>query len=172
MTLVMVTSVDGKITHGDDSDVSSWSSVEDQEHFRHLIEDASVIVMGRKTYEVAKEGMEHRAGRLRVVMTRTPGKFEHEQKLGMLEFTHESPRELVQRLKKNVLVVGGSEVSTAFLRANLVTRLLLTIEPWVFGEGKSLFGDEVPGVALHLVKSQQLNSRGTLLLEYKVAYED
>ncbi len=162
VTLVMVMSVDGKITFGNDPDVSSWSSGEDQEHFGKLIDEAKVVVMGRKTYEVVKHLMEHKKGRVRIVMTKSPEKY---QSMKWVKFTDQIPKE------KEMLVVGGSEIATLFLQRKLVSRLVLTIEPVVFGAGENLLSDLVDNVQLRLISSKKLNQRGTLLLEYEVRYE-
>ena len=163
VTLVMVMSVDGRVTRGDEVDVRPWSSREDQEHFAVLVEAAEVIVMGRKTYEVAKHLMEHKFGRVRIVMTRHPENYNDNK---WVKFTNKIPR------MKNMLVVGGSEVAAIFLREKLITRLLVTVEPVVFGGGKNLLNGLITGVNLKLEKFRQLNDQGTLLLEYRVEYED
>ena len=160
----MVLSVDGKITQGDNPDVGLWTSAEDKAHFRRLVEGAKVIVMGRKTYEMAKDQMEHKQGRLRIVVTRSPEKYAQESKEGMLEFMDQLPR------YENMLVVGGSEVAAMFLRAKMITRLFLTMEPEVFGAGKTLLARVIENVHLELKSVKKLNKQGTLLIEYGVSY--
>lgn len=170
--LLMVSSINGKITKGDAPDVYKWSSAEDSELFSKAVEKHNVIVMGRKTYEAGKPRRILKPGKLRVVLTRNPRAFEPEVREGMLEFTNESPRDVVKRFEKlgykEMLLVGGSEVNAMFLRDKLVDEIHLTIEPVLFGKGKNLIGEENLASKLKLISLQRLNSRGTLHLIYKV----
>lgn len=161
--LVMVMSVDGKITMGENPDVSGWTSREDKAHFKQLLDWARVVVMGRRTYEVAKDAMEHKDGRLRIVITRNPEKY---QSTEYIKFTDKLPK------YADMLVVGGSEIATKYLKEKLITRILLTIEPWVFGKGISLLNGLIDNVCLKLESVKRLNRKGSLLLEYRVEYED
>src|SRR5688572_20802768 len=100
LSLVAVTSVDGKLTRGDQSDIYSWTSVEDQQHFSQMIRDHSLIIMGRKTYEAAQGKIKLQAGKLRVVMTHHPEMYVEEAVPGQLEFTSSQPSELVSQLEE------------------------------------------------------------------------
>jgi len=167
--LIAVTSRDGKITRGYSSDNQTWTSPEDKDFFTSQIAAASLIVMGRLTYESIKTHIKHQQGRLRVVMTSTPQDFQDEAIEGALEFTSESPKELVKRFENEhneMLVVGGSKVFTDFVRDGLIDEMYLTIEPLYFGEGKPLFTDENIKIDMAFNWRRVLNDRGTLLLKY------
>jgi dihydrofolate reductase len=175
ITLAMVTSVNGHITDGGDTDIYAWTSNEDQAHFFGLIKAHSIIIMGRKTYSQNKSVIKLESGKTRFVLTRHPELYESESVPGQLEFTSELPEQLVARLAiekpEKILVVGGSEVCSQFLKEGLIDRIVLTIEPYIFGLGVSLIPPQELAVKLRLVKSKQLNKRGTLLLEYEVVKE-
>lgn len=171
ITLVVATSLDGKITMGDNPDVHVWTSPEDTEHFRSFLQSASLITMGRKTYDAMKDTMKHKPGRLRIVFTRDPHEFEKERIEGQLEFTSEAPKELVDRLSvkfKEMLLVSGAEVTTAFFKAGLIDEIYQTLEPWIFGAGKPVVLPEDLNIKLQLIDMKKLNEKGTLLLHYKV----
>ena len=88
--------------------------------------------MGRKTYEAAH--IQLKPGILRIVLTHNPQKGVP----GILEFTDETPRELVNRLKnkyKQMLLLGGSDIATQFFEEKLIDEVWLTIEPKIFGSG-------------------------------------
>src|SRR3989344_5509114 len=95
--LVMVSSLDGKITWGEDPDIHQWTSKEDQDYFHNLIETNSLVVMGRKTYEAASPRPQ--AGKLRIVVTNNPDKFKDKSIAGQLEFTNEPVKVLAGRLQ-------------------------------------------------------------------------
>lgn len=175
ITLVMVETLDGKTTWWQEPTVHGWSSPEDQRHFVHLKEKYNLLVMGRKTYESVKAKIVPTAGFLRIVMTQKPEDFSKETVAGQIEFTNESPELLVQKLSArgftSMLLVGGSEVNEAFLKKQLITTCMVTIEPRFFGTGKSIFAETNVDIPLQLTRATQLNNQGTLLLEYTVLYD-
>ncbi|MBI4033148.1 MAG: dihydrofolate reductase [Candidatus Blackburnbacteria bacterium] len=170
--LVMVSSLNGKITKGRASNIYSWTSKEDSKLFFRLVEKHNLIVMGRKTYEAIRENIELRPDKLRIVLTKDPQKFASDTVPGSLEFSNESPAELLSRLQRigytEMLLVGGGEVNALFLKSSLVDELYLTIEPIIFGTGKTLVADEELDVSLKLIGVKKLNKKGTLHLRYRV----
>src|SRR3989344_2787374 len=124
LILVMVTSLDGRSTRGNETDNHTWTSPEDQKHFVETIEKAKLLIMGSKTFDAAKENMKHREGRLRVIITRTPEKYDDEKINGKLEFTNENPTDLIKRLEgqgfSEGYLVGGAHTNTEFLKLGLI----------------------------------------------------
>jgi dihydrofolate reductase len=169
--MVDVISADGKMTKGDDPDLHSWTSEEDFAHFMELIHQHRVIVMGSKTYDAARP--KPQAERLRIVLTSDPGRYATQAVPGSLEFVTETPQAVVERLTgmghDALLLVGGGQTNAEFLQAHLVDELYLTIEPVVFGRGVDLLGGIACDAKLQLLSVKQLNSRGTLLVRYRLA---
>lgn len=171
--MVMVMSVDGKITRGDDPNIHTWTSQEDQKHFFSLLEKSELVVMGSKTFEVARKKINLELKTFRIVLTGNPARYKIYQVLGKLEFTSEKPKQLVKRLEKKgyktMLLVGGPTLNGSFLKDNLVDELYLTVEPKLFGSGKNLVEGVRIDKNLTLISIKKLNKRGTLLLKYKAA---
>lgn len=172
VTLVMVQSLDGKITH---PSRLRWSSLEDQSHFNTLKNTHTVLIMGRKTYDTVKDSFRNTPQILRVVMTRHQKRHKHRALAGQLEFTNESPSALLQRLETlgydRALLVGGSEINTLFLREKLISDCYITVEPRLFGKGAGVCSAASLDIRLKLHAVTRLNPRGTLLLHYTVDYE-
>lgn len=170
--LAAVVSADGKITRGSRPDVSEWTSAADKKHFARLVEESDAIVMGRQTYAAARKNMKLSPKRLRIVITRNPGKYRKSEVPCQLEFSNDSPRAIVRRFsrqgRRRVLVAGGAEVNALFLKANLVQRIELTVEPKIFGAGKSVVSPVTMTKNLRLISVCRLNRKGTLLLRYKI----
>ena len=170
--MVMLSSVDGKTTQGNNKNVYVWSSKEDQKHFFSLIQKNNLIVMGRATYEASKPVIKLEKGKLRIVLTRSPNKYSNQSVKDQLEFSDESPNKLLKRLLAlnygNILLVGGSTTNGLFLKQNLVDKLYLTIEPKIFGSGKNLVDGQLLNTKLHLISVKKINKAGTLLLKYKI----
>lgn len=160
--------MDGKLTRHDESDIYKWTSDEDHEHFRGLIAASDVLVMGRGTYEAIKAATNPNT--LRLVLTTTPQKFQDRVIEGQLEFYNETPAGVAERLSsrgyKKVLIVGGTGTISPFLASQLVDYFYLSVEPYIFGEGKPLAAGRLDS-GFRLVSSRQLNERGTMLLTYK-----
>lgn len=174
LTLMMVGSLDGRTTKGDLPGASNIGSSEDFLHFTQIIESAKLIIMGSTTYENHKHLMEHKEGRTRIIVTSNPSRYDQEKIPGKLEFTSETPTALIQRLVEQGFpegyLVGGAITNTEFLKEKLITEIWQTIEPKILGTGKGIVGEENVDIELQLISSEKLNSRGTLLLKYKVTY--
>ncbi|MDO8482423.1 MAG: dihydrofolate reductase family protein [bacterium] len=169
--LVMVMSADGKTTAGKNGRVHDWSSSEDQRYFSALIKKSELVIMGRKTFLAARRNMKLSPTIHRIVLTRKPLRYKKFEVSKQLEFTDESPQALVKRLEKyyqTALLVGGSEINSAFLKASLIDELWLTIEPLILENGKTLFSKDTPNKRMRLLHSKRLNKSGTLLLKYTV----
>ncbi len=173
VTLVAVISLNGKITWGSKGP-QAWASKEDQDHFFELIQQSSLIVMGRQTYETSREVIKLTPGKLRIVLTTHPEKYAADSVPGQLEFKNESPAELVQRMSSSgyqeMLLVGGGKLNSAFLEAELVTDLLLTVEPVIFDTGIDVADSTIGFRKLRLQSSKKLNDMGTMLLHFKTSY--
>lgn len=171
VTMVMLSSADGKTTRGSEFNIYSWTSAEDQKYFFQLIKKSNLIVMGSSTYEAVNKIIKLEIRKLRIVLTRHPEKYKSKTVIGQLEFSKETPKELVNRLSKlgykKILLVGGSKINGLFLKENLVDEFYLTIEPRIFGSGKNIVDQPLLGVQLQLTSIKKLNRSGTVLLKYK-----
>ena len=174
IVLTYAATLNAKITKGDDADVSKWTSIEDKKHFKKLRSQFNLIIRSSKTYEVSKSYDKPRAGRLIVVLTRDPAKYESEKVDGQLEFSNEPVSDLIKRLgnqgyDKALLAVGG-KISALFLQDKLINEFRLTLEPKMFGEGVNMIGEGNFEVEFKLDSMEKLNDKGTLLLTYSVIY--
>lgn len=167
----MVLSVDGKSTK-EDKGPKHWASKEDQQHFFKTLGKSKLIVMGGNSYRESQSVIKPSPTQLRIVLTRNPQKYKKYMVRGQLEFRDNSPLELVKSLEKQgykeMLLVSGENLNSEFMKSNLITDLWLTIEPKIFGKGKSLMSVENFDVRLKLTSIKKLNRKGTLLLKYKV----
>lgn len=172
LILVMVTSVDGRSTHGAEEGTHNWNSEEDKKHFREVIDDGKLLIMGSTTYEQARSMMVHSEGKLRVVITRDPSKYEKEKIPGKLEFSNENPKSLLERLGSQGFskgyLLGGAHTNTEFFKQNLISEIWITIEPKILGVGNGLLGEEWMDIDLKLLSADRLNKNGTLLLKFKL----
>jgi dihydrofolate reductase len=81
-----------------------------------------------------------------------------------------SPQEAVDFLQDKVdtlLLVGGSEINTAFAKAGLINEIVLILEPWVVGQGVKLFAEDKFELALTYKSAEELEG-GRIKLTYEV----
>lgn len=171
LTLIQVSSLDGTTNQGGNEDHHEWTSKEDQDMFYEILNKATLIIMGTNTYLAVKDFIVHKDGQIRMIMTRDPKKYADQEIPGKLEFTNESPKDLLSRFEKKGikegLLVGGATTNTSFFKEKLVTNIIQTIEPVIVGPGIGSIVDKNL-VKLQLESFEKLNVRGTLLLKYKV----
>ncbi|MDX2110663.1 MAG: dihydrofolate reductase family protein [Verrucomicrobiota bacterium] len=172
IVLIAVQSIDGFITRHDEAG-AGFASPADQAWFRTALDHCDAVVMGSRTYAHARttirESLRHNVNRY--VLTREPTKWAADVVPGKLEFTSEEPSLFATRMRhagcKRLGVLGGGQVNAAFLRANLVDALWLTIEPRLFGHGVALCP-----IRLDLeweLLEQRLLSPSVILLTYRRA---
>ncbi len=168
--LIFVSTLDGKVTKWGDSHIKLWSSHQDQDYYKKVWNESQLIIMGSSTFNA--EPFNPSLNHLLVIMTRHPDKYKRLEILGQIEFTNESPFELTARLKrkghKQMLVVGGPQVATSFLKEQLIDELWLTFEPKIFGMGGNFATNENLDINLRLIHCEKVNEQGTLITKYAV----
>ncbi len=171
IVLIAAQSLDGFISKHHEPG-TAFTSPEDKTYFRAVVTGFDVGVFGAETYRVSRDAIRGRMSDrlLRVVMTRSPGRYAAEAVPGKLEFTQASPPVLADDLRtrgfRHCALLGGSQVHSLFLATGLVDEIWLTVEPVLFGDGTPLLAQPAD-VPLELAATQQLG-RNTLLLKYRV----
>jgi dihydrofolate reductase len=168
--LIFVATLDGKITRWGRPFVKKWSSEEDHIYFDKIWDESPVTVMGSGTYDA--DPIKPAPGHHLIIMTKNPETYRDREVTGQLEFTSQSPEQVVARYENegvgSMLVVGGPHLATSFLKANLIDELWLTIEPKIFGTGGNFVIHENLDIDLQLLSIEKANTRGTLFTKYAV----
>lgn len=169
--LIAAVSVDGKIARTPFHNVD-WTSKKDKNFFRREVRKAKVVIFGANTFKtMRKAAAAPMPDTLNIILTHSPKKFTHLETPGKLEFTNTPPEKLLTSLQKrgfkSVVIGGGSEIYTLFLKKKLVDTIYLTIAPIIFGKGIDLFNSETPETKLRLIETTPL-SKNEILLKYKL----
>lgn len=137
VVLVAAVTTDGFIARHE-HELANWTTKEDKQYFVRRTKELGVMVMGRTTFETIGRAL---PGRRMIVLTSQPDKYSVDD----VEFTSESPPQLVERLKsegvQSLAVAGGSKVYTEFLDGSLIDEMNLTVVDTEFGGGIPLFRD-------------------------------
>lgn len=167
--IVAAISKDFFITRNNNPDPRNWTSDEDKDHFRVLLQKHSLQVMGRKTYGVHQP--QPSSDILIVILTRTPNEYSNRFVVNQLEFDNLTPKKFVERYEKeypSCLVLGGSYVYTSFLEAGLIDEIYLTVEPVMHSCGIPFLQNDKTIKHFNFPDPEisTLNSHGTMLLHY------
>ncbi len=165
VTLIMAITVDGFIGKSKDH-FANWTSPEDKQLFVKTSKDFGLIMMGENTFKTFPAPLPKR---LNVVFSlNPPAKEERDNVL----WVSGDPKQVLEKLKEmgynRALLGGGATLNSLFLKEKLISELILTVEPKLFGQGLSLFNQEFD-LNLKLIETKQLNS-DTIMLRYKVVY--
>jgi dihydrofolate reductase len=168
--LVFVQTLDGKITKWGNPVVRAWSSQEDQNYFMEVMKSSRLTFMGSNTYNV--DQTKARPGHLLIVMTSRPSDYRTKEIPGQIEFSNKSPSELTERFKREgyeqLLMVGGAQSATSFLKEQKADEIWITVEPIIFGSGGCFVNNEDLTIDLRLLSAEKLNEKGTMLIKYSV----
>lgn len=164
ITLMMAVSADGRIAKNQ-SQLVNWTSPEDKKLFVAESKKHGVIIMGNNTFKTLPAPL---PGRLNIV-------FSHNTKEGPanVKYVSGKPETILLKLEKmgykSALLGGGNNLNSLFLKHKLISEIILTIEPIIFGSGLPLFDNDSP-VRLHLKSLKKLNEN-TFMAHYLVDYK-
>ncbi len=161
-------SLDNFIARNDDAvDWLMWTD-EVNEIMQSYWATIDTVVMGRRTYEVARRsggGDGSYPGVKTYVFSRTIRKPNTES----LIFVSEDAASFVKRLKeedgKDICIMGGGVLAKSLFEADLIDEIGLNIHPILLGSGIPLFYEMSHQIDLELVKLQQL-SNGCVVVTY------
>lgn len=163
VTMIMAMTVDGKIAKNQ-TQFANWTSREDKKLFVEISKAHRVIMMGENTFKTFPAPLKDR---LNVVFSET----DHSEQLGV-KWVKGDPEKVLIDLEslgyQSALLGGGAYLNSLFLEKKLISEIILTVEPKIFGTGLSLFSKDL-NADLELLEFKKLNDH-TLMLRYRVKY--
>lgn len=162
--MMMAITVDGKIAK-DKTQFANWTSKEDKKLFVEISKSHGVIMMGENTFKTFPAPLKER---LNVVFSEN----ENQPLIEGVKWVKGEPANVLVELEKmgykSALLGGGSFLNSLFLEKGLISEIILTVEPKIFGTGLSLFNKDL-NADLKLLEVKNLNDN-TLMLRYQVIY--
>ena len=163
VTLMVAITVDGKIAKDADH-YPDWTGSADKKLYVEITKKAGVMIMGSTTFDTIGRVL---PGRKTVVMTRNPARQSNRPDLVFTKDPAETVlADLADQGYTEAIVVGGAQINQVFAAKGLIDELILTISPYAFGAGLSIFSDRVD-MQLALKKWWQLDEH-TLCVRYAV----
>ena len=125
-----------------------------------------VVLMGRKTYELALKLGEDYKDKKVIVFTRQ----KNLKKFSNIEFVSDIvpfTKKLKTEKGKDVWLVGGGEIISVLLNNNLIDEMQIFVHPIILGKGIPLFKDIKKEIKLKLVETKEFED-GLVKVEYKI----
>ena len=108
--------------------VKLWSSHQDQDYYKNVLNESELIVMGSNTFNA--DTFKPTPNHLLIIMTRHPDKYKSLEVPGQIEFTKESPAALSTRFKskgyKQMLVHWRSACCNFIFKRTINKRIMVT----------------------------------------------
>ena len=165
VSLMVAITVDGKIARASDH-YPDWTGKADKRLYVEITKRAGVMIMGSTTFDIIGRVL---PGRKTVVMTRN---LDRRSDRDDLVFTQDPAEKIIADLEaqgyQEAVVVGGAKINQLFAAKGLIDELIVTISPYAFGTGLSIFSDAVD-LKLTLKKFWQLDDN-TLCVRYRVIH--
>ena len=166
VVLYVANSLDGYIAREDGS--VDWLFDPYAHGYEFFYEDVDTVIMGRKTYDQALSFEEAPYSSKRAIVFSRSAK---PSPYAGLEFTAESPQDVVRRLKEEdggmIWLVGGREISELLIANELVDELIVSIHPKILISGIPLVASKQCAVDLKLVTYEVFKS-GLVQLRYEI----
>lgn len=163
--IIAVVSEDGFLTKDVDQNPSSWSSTEDQKFYSETLNKYDLYLLGRTTYELAKNNLPETAHK--IVLTN-----EFSDKIRTdLTFTKDPLEDIIDNYSEqydDLLVLGGASIYRQMLDKNLINEIYLTVEPVMNKSGVKFIenGNYLNNLGFKLAEATKLNTKGTVLKHY------
>jgi dihydrofolate reductase len=165
VSLMVAITVDGKIARSTNH-YPDWTGKADKRFYVEITKKAGVMIMGSRTFDTIGRIL---PGRKTVVMTRN---LERRSDRKDLVFTQATPEQIVAELAEQgyqeAVVVGGATINQLFAEKRLLDELIVTVSPFAFGTGLSIFAGAVD-LKLTLKKFWRLDEN-TLCIRYRVIH--
>jgi dihydrofolate reductase len=164
IVLMMASTVDGKIAK-DKNHLANWTSKEDKKLFVKESKKHGVILMGENTFRTFPGPLPNR---LNVVFSYN----EKPRQIDNLKYVSGEPELVLKELKNmgynSALLGGGANLNSLFLEKKLISEILISYEPKIFGNGLSIFSKSFD-IDLKLLELKKISEQA-FCARYKLIY--
>lgn len=179
LILSMMVSLDGYIEDSEKNiEWHRWDKEMDQ-YMGDFFKTVDTIIMGRKTYElmvsywpgnttedpVITDNMNNLP---KLIFSKTIAKISWNNCKLMNEIIIDEFIELKNQPGKDMVIFGGAELASAFIKKGLIDEFRIIVNPVILGRGSPLFNDQK--LELLLMKSKAFNC-GNVLLHYQTGHQ-
>lgn len=171
LIILMAISADGIIGEDENQTSTNWTSKADKDYFISETKKHGAIVMGNTTFKTIGRPL---PGRLNLILTSTPEKYQDKVQEGVLEFVKGSPQEIIKILEdkgfESAILGGGAKTNAKFLEDGMVDEIVLNVHPFIVGDGIKFTEGTKLNKKLELLETKDIGDQ-TIQLRYKVINE-
>jgi len=164
VTLFIASSLDGFIARKDGG--IDWLFTDGDYGYGDFYDSIDTVLMGRKTYELARKLGERFVGKTCYVFSRQKRRAS-EKNVRFVSNPKRFVKALVNGPGKGIFLEGGGETISLLLNAGLIDEIVLSIHPILLGNGIPLFRNVKSQTKLELLKSKPYDS-GIVQSKYRV----
>ena len=148
---------------------ADWIPMDPEVNFVEIWSRFDILLMGRRTYETAREGFEKfgTQGNKIAVVSRTLRAEDHPGLKILSELGPESVADLRGKAKKDIWLFGGGELFRSLLGMGEVDRVEVSVVPVLLGQGLQLLPGQGARTRLKLVEHKVYRS-GRIRLQYEI----
>lgn len=161
--MFIASSLDGFIAREDGS--IDWLFTDDDYGYQEFYESVDAVIMGRKTFEKGLElggGINPTKDKKNYVFSRNQQSLGGMEKDDEVEFVDKDVRKFVEQLVdssgKDIWLVGGSEIISILLKADLLHDIIMSIHPKILGKGIPLFKNTEKEMNLKMINCKAFDS--------------
>lgn len=159
-------SIDGRISLTSKTE-PHFTSKEDWQFFQRALARMDAVLVGRNTYLAVASRLRKRTT---YVLTRRIYALYRRGSVTFINPTRVSLHKILGQYK-TVAVLGGGSVYRFMLEHGLLDEIYVTVEPYIFGRGKTMFTGGTKTFTVSLQSVHRINQTGTLLLHYHVKHQ-
>jgi dihydrofolate reductase len=170
--MFIASSLDGFIAREGGS--IDWLFTDDDYGYQEFYESVDAVIMGRKTFEKGLElggGINPTKDKKNYVFSRNQQSLGGMEKDDEVEFVGKDVRKFVEQLVnssgKDIWLVGGSEIISILLKADLLHDIIISIHPKILGKGILLFKNTEKEMNLKMINCKAFDS-GLVQLYYTI----
>ena len=163
--LYMATSIDGFIAKKDGD--SDWVSETDTINFEKKVAETGCIVVGNKTFKQYKGEIYPIENVTNIILTSNSTLRSDNDDIVYVQSPADALNVASERGHDKVLLIGGGTTNGLFLKDKLIDELVLSVHPFILGNGIKLFENVESDINLQLLSQNELGE-GLVQLHYKV----
>lgn len=136
--------------------------------YNEFMDTIDTVLMGRKTYDKVMSMVDvfpHSTLQAYIITQNS------KPSLGNLHFYNEDLNELILSLKsqqgKDIFIDGGAFLVNSLLKLNAIEEIVVSIVPYLLGNGVALFQNSVQNINLNLISCKHFSS-GLVQLRYNI----
>jgi dihydrofolate reductase len=174
--MFIASSLDGFIAREDGS--VDWLFTDDDYGYQEFYQSVDAVIKGRKTFEKGLElggGINPTKDKKNYIFSKNRRPSNGKAKGDEVEYIDYDVIEFVEKLVyssgKDIWLVGGSEIISILLKANLLHDIILSIHPKILGKGIPLFKNIWKEMNLKLINCKAYHS-GLIQLHYTTFKND